>query len=115
MIFFVGKRTGSYVAIERLTMITAMILIMNGCFANHYKISLLFGLRPEVVWQRQYFSDSTNLLSLDAIITTVHLFIPLRSYIIWLIPVTGCMVYGCLTLSVGGPELDNLSFFEGLR
>eukprot|EP00746_Dinoflagellata_sp_MGD_P152848 gnl/MRDRNA2_/MRDRNA2_83923_c0_seq2.p1 gnl/MRDRNA2_/MRDRNA2_83923_c0~~gnl/MRDRNA2_/MRDRNA2_83923_c0_seq2.p1 ORF type:complete len:484 (-),score=69.09 gnl/MRDRNA2_/MRDRNA2_83923_c0_seq2:295-1746(-) len=97
-------------SIEVLVVAGTIYMVVGSIFTDFYRVALMYGEDPHDYWDREHFSDSGMLLTIDLIITATHLFCPIRSCVSWLIPLSGVLGYTLVSYLLGTKDAFILEF-----
>merc|ERR1740123_432936 len=72
--------------------------------ANKWVVSVLWGEDPDMVWKTDpSVAEAQVMISLDAIVTCLCLFIPVRSCILWIVPMSAWVSFSSMLFVAGSP------------
>lgn len=75
----------------------------------------MWGVRPEDVWREDTrAAEGRTVLAIDAVVASTCLFLPIRSCILWIMPLGAWSSFTALTLGVGSPWPGNEILFPSL-
>lgn len=93
--------------VERLAVLVGVWAIISSYWTNEFRVAQLVGQSPEVALRNTdacILSDSTLALCLDAVVTSVALFLPIRAYTMLPVPMVAVFSYGGISAFLGSPE-----------
>lgn len=99
----------SHLCPEHLERSSIAVALWGICFistTNHFRAARLFGVDPEMAWNRNAceFTDSTFVLSLMTVVTGVGVFFPIRMRRMPVIPMATILSFVLTSFILGSPE-----------